>query len=593
MNSGAKEIPCLTIYSLHNYEYLVLPNTILKDIPKEYQEEVESYLVKKILSFLDRLIEVMRDAYNIHIQNLDHNIRHLKSENIQITGILFFKKFFTDICSLKGLPKKFANALKKKLDQGKANGITVGELWQWTFKNILMYINQQLYNNLDQFDAEKYGYSNYEDAEKKIIKLIMGKMCEEAEKQVSIKYYTVSSEIVSAIFQDKAISKNLLISSLTTRQKENKKLDFTGELTLDISMEEFQFLIDSVCSNNHTSSYVAKIYTAFKKNGSRGTLKDFFSKRDKINQENKATRDNIRDQKGEDEANQLYQAYEESAKNKPQSFKEYLNEKEASKPIEDLLKALGLNQTEKEKKANLSKTKKAKMNKQGHKKPIEKRSSSTNNTESELISKTITDRCQNKKSNNRLVPDPFEYHSRVKKWEQDPDDLLAYFRNVSTGPDLKYKKVNSSPEKVTEEKFRHDVRPVGQITKQPDKADYFFTLGNTISSTGKINRRQSALAVLSDNNGKRQQGIIDIAITETVGGKEMIYHQMFRCLDELETIFKHENSSDTPEKQPEQSVPVLVSNRSLYKDTNGTYVITINENTYNKFLRILPWNRID
>ncbi|AWN81698.1 hypothetical protein DK880_00370 [Candidatus Cardinium hertigii] len=44
---------------------------------------------------------------------------------------------------------------------------------------------------------------------------------------------------------------------------------------------------------------------------------------DKINQENKSIRDNIRNQKGGGEANRLYQAYVESKKNKPQSFKEY------------------------------------------------------------------------------------------------------------------------------------------------------------------------------------------------------------------------------------------------------------------------------
>ncbi|AWN81699.1 hypothetical protein [Candidatus Cardinium hertigii] len=147
----------------------------------------------------------------------------------------------------------------------------------------------------------------------------------------------------------------------------------------------------------------------------------------------------------------------------------------------------------------MPKAKKAKRHRLRNKKPIAKLGYNTNNTESEIIAEKRTDRFQHEASNSTLVPDSFEYHFRVKKWEEEPNWLLTYFQNAK-GADGRYRKANNTIENVTREKFRHDARPVGQIIQQPDRAKYFFTLGNP--------NTRSALAVLSDNNGNIKKQVL-------------------------------------------------------------------------------------
>ncbi|AWN81697.1 hypothetical protein [Candidatus Cardinium hertigii] len=99
------------------------------------------------------------------------------------------------------------------------------------------------------------------------------------EKTKPLEFHTIASdsEIVSEIFQNEAIIRNLFINSFTGSVDKDKQLHFTRELTLHISMEEFQFLVDKVRTNNQNkSSYVAEIYVALKDKVVKVILKIFF-----------------------------------------------------------------------------------------------------------------------------------------------------------------------------------------------------------------------------------------------------------------------------------------------------------------------------
>lgn len=585
LNPSHKIIPWLNIYCTHNY--LILPSTMLNEIPEAYKKDAVDYLCTKMRVVFDHIIQGTQTGVNVafqQFQNSSPNIRDLcASIKTECFGSLFNNQ--------DQIKNRCFSSLKATLSKYTSDPITVTALWSLGLEKIKIYLEELFINMIDEFNPPAdniYGYVGdqqdlmWKEVLKELLQIKWRSMWKESNV---IRVYTMALETTSAIFQDQEIVKNLLINSFTKHIDPTNQLDFTGELTLDISNEELSFLMDQ--ARYKGPSYAAAMYVAFKKQSTYTELKKFVSMKNKIDQEDKNTLKNLSKNKGEAEATRMYQDFLQKRADK-QSFKDYVDN---TYNIADILKEFCIDQDRAKRLPQANSAKTTKKKKQQDNKSVKKgyahaddptnalTSEKNDDTTRALTSETNIDYLQTEESN-RLDPDRYAYHFRVKKWEQNPTKLLQYFQGVpTTSPDAKYKTVNNTLERVKEEKFRHDLRPVGQVISQADGNHYFFTLGQS--------NTQSALAILSDGNGITQEGVVDIGI-KTINGQQMIYHQLFRRA-KLETLFQRP-SIGAFEAQEEQGgwEYVFDSNRKLYHKDDA-YIVHIKGD--NKFLRLLRWKK--
>ncbi|ROT47002.1 DUF1609 domain-containing protein [Candidatus Cardinium hertigii] len=505
-------------------DFIVIPTTILSQVPKEIQNDLKTYLIENMKRYYDEMMhnipttdDELRKLIDLKIQEIIHTFVDEAMQNPDMTYETLNIKFIKYIADkVNTYCKKF---LQKYCQQEKRTKL-------------------QIKNAQNLFDST----------------------------QDMFKYKIYFEQMVSSMFSNKETTKDLLMDAFakSTVHCDRPECTEARRCCLSLTRAEVEFLDKLYHSDHVDAATAAKIYLDYLGKSSYTTVETFLKE------------------------------YERAKKQTVPA-----QEDDLSDILQNLASIGPLTSCPDTSKVTKSRNKQ-KRGKQTQAIPANKESKNIENA----ISKQKIQPLGLQLISSQSV---YEKHPRVKKWERNIQDLLAYFQNVpDSSSDAKYKHVNINEEVIKTEKRRHDLSCVENILEESDSDNYFVFQESKTDPYARRKRRsycaKARLECQEETHAIRQEeGMVDIGISQDT---KQIFHLMFRKENQVEKILNFSKTNAAADDAAADDAAdhnhgfqLVVKNnhrRFLYKDRDtNNYVTYIYDNEHAsepyKKLYIIPY----